>query len=289
MSWVTIDRDKCNDCGLCALRCLLVFRKEAGGMTARADESNCNLCGHCISLCPKDAIAHSELDMSNFAPVAEGIDLEPERFLQFIRKRRSVRHFKQKPVGRAELEQLLEACRYAPTGSNRQQVCVKIIQDPATIKSLSDHTVDYFLALIKQFEDEMSRLEAEGKPVPEEVRSLYSTYARYKPMGLARQVGLDVILYQAPAVMVFHAPQTTSTPKDDCVIAAHTAVMTAMTLGLGTCYIGLLTIASHGHPPIQKLLALPAGHKVYSVLVLGYPRLKFLRTVDRKPLRVSWE
>ena len=40
---------------------------------------------------------------------------------------------------------------------------------------------------------------------------------------------------------------------------------------------------------LQQLLALPEGHKVYCTLTLGYPRLKFLRAVDRKPIPVRWQ
>ena len=46
--------------------------------------------------------------------------------------------------------------------------------------------------------------------------------------------------------------------------------------------------ASASHPPIIQDLALPPGDKIYSVLVLGYPKIRFYRTVDRKPLQVSW-
>jgi nitroreductase/NAD-dependent dihydropyrimidine dehydrogenase PreA subunit len=289
MSWVSIDDGRCNDCGLCALRCPLVFYKQQGRMRARADADNCNLCGHCISLCPTDAIVHSELDMGNFGPADESVNFDPDRFLHFIRRRRSVRHFKKEPVPRQALEHLLEVCRYCPTGGNRQPVAVKIIEDAERIKRLSDHTVDYFMAMIARTEAEIAGLEAEGKQVPDDLQTLYATFARYKPMGLAREVGMDVIFYQAPAVMIFHGARAVATPKDDCVIAAQSVVLAAMTLGLGSCYIGLFTIASNDHPPLKEQLALPPGHKVHSTLILGYPKLKFLRTVDRKSIEVSWE
>jgi nitroreductase len=80
-----------------------------------------------------------------------------------------------------------------------------------------------------------------------------------------------------------------TTPKDDCVIAAQTLSMTAMTMGLESCYIGLFTNASGAHSPIGEELALPGGHEVYSTLILGYPKIRFLKTVDRKPIRVTWE
>jgi hypothetical protein len=34
---------------------------------------------------------------------------------------------------------------------------------------------------------------------------------------------------------------------------------------------------------------LPKGNRVYSVIILGYPKMKFYRTVDRKPAKVRYE
>jgi nitroreductase len=144
--------------------------------------------------------------------------------------------------------------------------------------------------LIEQVEQQAEKLRAEGKDVEGELGALYENALRYKPMALARKLGMDVVFRKAPCVMVFHAsPQKATTPKDDCVIAAQTVSMLARTMKLETCYIGLFTAAANAHPPIVEELRLPARHKVYSVLILGYPKLRYLRAVDRKPIEVTWE
>jgi hypothetical protein len=63
----------------------------------------------------------------------------------------------------------------------------------------------------------------------------------------------------------------------------------ARTMGLEFTYIGIFEAAANESPPVTEELNLPKGHGVYSVIVLGYPKLKFLRTVDRKPTAVRWE
>jgi nitroreductase len=149
--------------------------------------------------------------------------------------------------------------------------------------------MDYFIGLIDQVNEQVARLEAEGKEVPKSVRNLHTNFSRYKGLDIARQIGLDVIFYSAPVVIVFHSSDAATTPKDDCVIAAQTMSLTAMTMGLETCYIGLFTNASRGHPPILEELNLPEGHQVYSTLIMGYPKITFLKSVDRKPIKVTWE
>jgi len=289
MSWVTIDGDECNDCGLCAVRCMRCFSVQDEKMTVNATEENCNLCGHCVALCPTGAIVHHKMDRSNFLPVDRGLNFDTAQFIHFLRKRRSHRHFKERQVRRQDLETLADVCRYAPTGSNRQAVELKIIQDPQKIARLSAHTMDYFIGLIDEVDARVTRLEADGKEVPKSVRDLRTSLSRYKGIGVARQIGLDAIFYSAPTVIVFHSSDAATTPKDDCVIAAQTVSMTAMTMGLETCYIGLFTKASSAHPPILEELKLPGGRQVYSTLIIGYPKIRFFKTVDRKPVKVTWE
>jgi len=289
MSWVTIDSEACNDCGLCAVRCMRCFSVRNDKMTVNATGENCNLCGHCVALCPTGAIVHHKMKADNFLPVDRELNFDTEQFIHFIRKRRSHRHFKERKLRREDLETLADVCRYAPTGSNRQAVELKIIQDAEKIARLSKHTIEYFIGLMSQVEARVARLEADGKEVPKSVRDLHANLSRYKGMEVAREIGLDVIFYGAPTVIVFHSSDAATTPKDDCVIAAQTMGMTAMTMGLGSCYIGLFTNASSAHPPIREELKLPAGHEVYSTLILGYPKITFFKTVDRKPIGVTWE
>ena len=110
-----------------------------------------------------------------------------------------------------------------------------------------------------------------------------------KMVVTARQFGFEVIFHKAPVVMIFHSPMDVSTPKDDCVIASTTITFAARTMGIDTCYIGLFEYAANAYDPIIKALDLPPGNEVKSVLILGYPKLKFYKTVDRKPMTVIWQ
>jgi nitroreductase len=90
-------------------------------------------------------------------------------------------------------------------------------------------------------------------------------------------------------VAIFHSTTRTVTPKDNCVIASTTMGLLARTMGLETTYIALFENAANAYQPIKDDLKLPEGHRVLSVLVIGYPKFKFLRAVDRKPIKTRWE
>jgi nitroreductase/NAD-dependent dihydropyrimidine dehydrogenase PreA subunit len=289
MDWVTIDKEKCNMCMACVIRCMMCFRKKGDEIVARVDENCCNLCGHCVSLCPVDAITHHKLDMENFEDVGEGINFDTDEFIGFIRQRRSHRHFKKKEIPRDDIAKLINAVRYAPTGSNVQNVEIIVIQDQEKRKKLSDLALDYFVSMGEMAQTKLDELKAEGKDTPEETEGLLNLL-RYKDrLGMARKFKFDAIFYEAPAILIFHSPVATSAPKDNCVIASTTLGLIARTMGLETTYIGLFDAASRDYEPVQKELDLPEGHKVFSTLILGYPKLKFLKTVDRTPINTRWE
>lgn len=144
MSWTTINQDLCTQCGICITRCVRNYREEGGEIASNASEATCNLCGHCVALCPTDAITHLKMDMGNFTDLKEEIKFDPLDFINFVRARRSHRRFIDKKVPQKDLETLIDLCRYAPTGSNRQKVEIMVIQDRGKIKRLSNHTVDFF-------------------------------------------------------------------------------------------------------------------------------------------------
>jgi hypothetical protein len=61
------------------------------------------------------------------------------------------------------------------------------------------------------------------------------------------------------------------------------------TMGLEFTYIGLFEMASKSYDPLSEELALPPGHEVTSCIIIGYPAMRFLRTVDRKQIKTEWQ
>ncbi|MFH1740375.1 MAG: nitroreductase family protein [bacterium] len=289
MSWVTIDQHKCTACGMCVTRDPLVFREKDGRITTRANQDTCNLCGHCISLCPTGAISHSEMDMNNFIDLEGRGRFDTTDFRKLVRQRRSMRLFADRPVPRGEIETLIDICRYAPTGGNRQAVEIIVLADRDRINRYSNHVIDYFEQSIPVLEEKAERIKAEDEDIDQDTLSMLEILPSLERFVLARRHGFELVFHRAPVVMIFHSPRASVTPKDDCVIAAHTVVLAATTMGLGTCYIGLFVFAAATYATLMEELSLPQGNKVYSTLILGYPKFEYLRTTDRNTMKVRWE
>jgi len=286
MSWTTIDQALCDGCGFCMVRCPRNYSKENGEIIANSGMDTCNLCGHCVSLCEPGAITHNKMDMNNFYDMDTDANFDTEKFVAFIRNRRSHRLFKKNPIAQKDLEYLVDSCRYAPTGSNVQTVEIVVIQNQDKMKILSDHTVDVFERMGQAAIAEAEQFKNEGKPVPEAIAKSVNYMSR---LTQARSMDMDPIFHRAPAMIIFHSPIDTSAPEDNCLIASTTMSLIARTMGIESTYIGLFKGAARNHEKIHAELNLPLGNRIYSVLIMGYPRLKFHRTVDRKPIQARWE
>ncbi len=289
MSWVTIDYDKCTSCGTCIEGCGRCFSMEDDKVTVFADINCCSLCGRCISLCPTDAITHTEMDMDNFHKIRKRDFITTDDFFEFLRQRRSHRAFIDKSIPEIDMDKLVDIVRYSPTGTNSQMVELMVIRDPDKIKKLSDLSVDFMIKSGAEAGKKAEELRAAGKAGEDEINQLEMMAFYGDLMKQSREMGLDPIFYNAPAVMVFHALDQAFTKKDDCVIASTTMGLLARTMGLEYTYIGLFEAAANGNPAVMEELALPKSNRVFSVIIVGYPKMKFFTTVDRKPTTVRYE
>lgn len=289
MSWVTIDYDKCTICGTCIEGCGRCFHMEGDRVTVHADQNCCSLCGRCVALCPTGAVTHDKMNMENFPEIRRREFITPDDFTDFVRQRRSHRAFLNKTIPESDIAKLVDIVRYCPTGSNSQMVELLVIRNPEKIKRLSDLTVDFMVTVGSDAARQAEALKAEGKTSPEEIGQMEMMALYGNMLEQSRETGIDPIFYLAPAVMVFHARDIGFSKKDDCVIASTTMGLLSRTMGLEFTYIGLFEGASNGDPAVMAELGLPEGHKVFSVIILGYPKLTFLREVDRKPIAVNYE
>ncbi len=263
MSRVEIDRERCARDGLCRLECpLSLLEADPDGFPVPGPrlEAACIGCGHCLAVCPKGCLRLNGLGQEDLAPAGKAPDVAPEALLEFMKSRRSVRHFADRPVPREVLAACLETARYAPSALNTQPAHYLVLTDRPVMAALSAACADV--------------LRATGRS-PDFLR--------------AYDAGQDSILRGAPCLVVAHAKRDAPIPPaTDCVIALAHLELAAHCLGLGACWAGILRHVVAAHAPARALLDLPEGHDMYGGLMLGYPRFPLRHLPPRRPLRVDW-
>ena len=114
---LTIDQDKCIHCHLCEKACFLTRFCGFDSLEGAA-EQYCIGCGHCVAVCPRQAITHSGVKSTEpIGPVPGEAEV-----LNLLMKTRSVRHFKPDPVSRETWNVLRRAAEYSQSGLNAQSI-----------------------------------------------------------------------------------------------------------------------------------------------------------------------
>lgn len=273
MSIVTIDTEKCNGDALCCLACpagVLVFDKEKNQPQPIAGaEEFCINCGHCVCVCPTGALAHRAMSVEQCPVVPADWAMDRDKIVALFRSRRSIRNYQKKIVERKVLEELISAASYAPSGHNRQPVHWKVVYGRDQLQDMAALVVDWMRYMVKEQPEFAKGLHME--------RSIKGFEA-----------GQDVICRGAPHLILNHALDGDPTAPAACTIALTYLELALPAFGLGGCFAGYFHAASLFWPPLQKVLDLPEGHKVFGAMVVGCPRFRYLRQPVRKAPAINW-
>lgn len=272
MGLLTIDEERCQKDGLCALVCPFrliamevgkTFPRPVPGATER-----CIGCGHCQAVCPHGALALPDMEQE-WPPFEAGLLPDLAQLTQLVRGRRSIRVYRQKSVDRELLGRCIDLAHFAPTARNSQQISWLVIDDKEELRRLTEHAFDWMRSLLASH-DPLAR--------------------HYGVQGLIRawEKGYDGILRHAPGLVVMHGPRDYRLAQMDSTILLTTFELIAFAQGIGTCWAGFFQMAASSWPPLQEALQLPEGHGLTAAMMVGYPRLSFQRLPPRQQTRLSW-
>lgn len=258
-----IDEEKCSVCGRCIKDCPgLNFSMVEDQKKVIFSPLRCLDCGHCIAVCPENAIIHKHT--KDEALSFEGVQdlsslISYETMYRFMRSKRSVRQYKKKKIPKEDIEKIIDAMRYAPTGGNIRDMRCLVISDDEKIKMLGEAIVN-----------ELNK----------SIDTMYKESFKIK-----KEAGIEPIFFRAPHVLILHSMNNLELVN--AAIALTYGMFCAETLGIGSCWIGLAYGALASNKEIRKDLAGIPG-KVLAVMTMGYPAVKYSRAPPRPPLRTKF-
>lgn len=182
--------------------------------------------------------------------------------VEAIKTRRSIRRFKEEPVAKEVIQELIDTAVWAPSASNRQPWGFAVITDRDYLKRLSDEAkVDLLAKMGDQPESQ-----------------------RYRAMMQNPDFN---IFHNAPAVIIIYGKKDNTWSKYDCSMVAQNLMLAAWEKGLGTCWIGF---AHHvcNTPEFKAKHNISDEYELMAPIILGYPETLPKGAVPRKEFPIFY-
>lgn len=171
--------------------------------------------------------------------------------LKTIKSRRSVRQYQEKQIKDEELDQILDAAIYAPSGHNEQSWHFTIIQNQDLITEISDGSKE----VMKQMDMEW-----------------------IAQMGAMEEFN---IFHRAPTAIIVSGRKDAITPETDCAAAIQNMLLAAESLDIGSCWIGFAKFFFMNPKNVEKF-KIPEGYEVHFGVSLGYKVREISQALERK-------
>ena len=274
---IKVNPGTCSKCDLCTRICpTRIFKATNGDDKVIAHPEECVLCGQCICGCPTNSIIHSGFNSENFKRIKNKRPVTPESAFEFLSQRRSVRNYKEETPPAELLEKIVGIAGFAPGSPHHRVGWVRemtIVTGKDNMKIIRDMTAEYIHKTIRLLNSwylkamaNFSELAKAGIGVVPDLQMRLDNHKN----------GSDLIIYNAPAAIFFHAPKFSSTPQTDCDTALQLVQLYAESFGLATCWNGLIQGAAagdhlKGFTKLAEFLHIPGENKCYAAMTIGYP------------------
>jgi len=160
-----------------------------------------------------------------------------ESIMDIIKKRKSIRVYKEKPMPKEVISSILEAARYAPTARNMQELEYKVITNKPLMAKLSEGI--------------MAAVQKEGLPLK-------------GPPGARPD-----FFHGAPILVLITAPKDNHWASTDAALAVQNIMLYATSVGLGSCFIGMAQLINNDRD-LLKSLNIPDNKHIVAAVICGY-------------------
>lgn len=286
---IKIDNTICKKCKVCVEVCPNgIFRTDNSLTSVRSERIElCFMCGQCMAACPEKAIRVAGLDYDkDFFELPETIN----SFNALIQSRRSVRAFKDTPVPRDNLEQIVNAISFAPPSFPPLKVELVVIQDKQLIEKSLPYMINFYDNLMKGLNTPLIKHVIRRKMGSEKFQ-LFQNHVLpifYIKLPFMKNGTEDAITRNAQAMILFHANKQSDNFRTDIHVALSYALLRAHSLGIGATAIDLIPPAIERTPFLKQMFKIPEENEVVASMILGYPKFKYKRAIQRQLKSITW-
>ncbi|MFA4986400.1 MAG: nitroreductase family protein [Candidatus Brocadiia bacterium] len=289
---VKVDRGACIACGACTRLCSAGLFEMRDGKLVKGEnpKTGCAECGHCMAVCPTEAIFAKDFDYSGCIAAEHRPD-DPERLAGLFAARRSVRDFSPEPIPREVVERIIKSATEAPMALPPQKLGITAIIGREKVGEIAKVCEQEFERFGKNLKKPIFRMimwmSMSGKDY-KFVRRFVGDFLVPTLMASKAQ-GRDGVTYGAPALLLIHGGKSDFGGTEDAQILATYLQLAATAEGWGSIILGdVPPLFENFRPQYKAKYGIPNGNKVILSVALGKSNIIFLRSAPRKLKSVNF-
>ncbi len=253
---ITVDTGRCIKCGKCTRTMKKYCISEQDGYPV-FDHSLCNTCQKCVTICPVQAIMVNNTYPDKIA--GNDRKCSPEALGSLFERRRSIKHFQDRPIPGPVIQEIVSVAKYAP--NQNKNISILVVDNQELIAEIDREA----LSMVRI----MYRLLFGFKPVTAFVK-LFS-----KEMDtIKRKMEYDlfdrkqVVKKNTQALIILTGDRKVPVTENSAHYVLATVMYMAEALEIGNCLMDSLLYTLNMRKKLKKRLNIQ--EHVLGVLSLGY-------------------
>jgi NAD-dependent dihydropyrimidine dehydrogenase PreA subunit len=276
---ISVDEEKCRGCGDCIKICH-EYCMYLEGETIRINDELCSTCGQCIAICTRQALGWDQNPPKKYTkknfPSPDVVD-------ELLGQRRTIRYFEKEKPPRPLIEEVVNYGMLAP--SHHHDFRIQIIDEDKLLK-LIDRTV-------YKYNQRIYRLLYKSVLIRWIIK-IFSTSRQYREYEratpkLENSLKIERAYASLPPVIIFIlGRKNLPLSIESAQYILYNINLYGMTKGLGGRILVGNQMFLNNNNDLKKNLGISEKGKIYGMLGLGFPAVKFRNIIVGRKFNIRW-